>query len=574
MKMQILPVFKDIFPNDPEPTLEEIIIGIPTDLIIKFGSYINGELYFSQERLSKEIKIFIHLIERIEDEKLRNDLYKNFNAFKGKLSDYDIAIFPLPHTLKLIEKSLLIDYVAYTKSTPEQDLNLLKAMLILNSEANGRTIQVMEGVDMKNQDSVYKIFWESLLPNSTLLLRRDLITSVYKSLLFLNYLESKYPKYLSEYLAYRNVDKHFRVTLQVFDLYSNGYNKDQDSFYSLFKKELAAKNDLIRTLSLDIKDFSRKDYLEKKLDRNFKGLRSYPIQKSSNEEYYINNWGFIVEKFYDGLIFDFYNNTSIREEKGMNSLENFKSRVGEEFSSPFFMNLMTEIFGKLKLVNYAEKERNEKCDYDYYIRIKNNVFIFEFKDILFPINDSFKKIKDTLDKKLISNEKESKKGINQLLRHITNFNSTPKLFDDIDTEGILLSDVVVHPIIVYTDHAFGMPGVNHYLNEVFQAELKKSQVSVHVNPLALISLDFFMEEYSTLQQGNIDLVSLINQYYTTLENKQKQLAKEVNSTNLEGAYSGFDTIIREQIPFESKELIKSVFFERIMKNLKPYVPAE
>lgn len=572
MKMQIVPVFKDIFPNEEQPSLEKLIDDIPTDLIVKFGSYINAELYFSKNRLPTEIKIFIHLIERITDNKLRNEPYKNFEAFKQKLIGHEVAIFTLPHTLKIIEAAYLSKYIPYSKSTPEQDLKLLKAILVLNSAANDRTIQVMKDVDLRNPDSVYKVFWESLLPNSTLLIRKDLIISVYMSLIFLKFLESKHSKYLAEFLAFRKVDKHHQITLQIFDLYSNGYNKEKDSFFAIFNKDVAEKNPLVQTLTLDIKNSSREKYLEKKFDKHFKGLRNFPVQKSSDEQYYINNWGFIVEKFYDGLVFDFYNHTSINGEKGMNSLDNYKSRLGEEFSNPFFMDLMDEIFSKTKCIHYREKIRSEKCDYDYYIRIKNCVFIFEFKDILFPINESFQDIKKTLDTKLISNEKDSRKGINQLIRHANNFNQTPDIFDDLGKEGLSLEDVSIYPIIVYTDHAFGMPAVNHYLNERFQAELKKLTLKTAVKPLAMISLHFFMEEFSNLQQGKYELVSLVDQYYEDLDDNWKKLSQEMNSDTLEGAYSSFDSLTRQRIPSESKDMLNSVFFERIMTELKPHLP--
>ena len=66
MRTQILPTFKDIFPEEQQPPIEELIATIPTDIIIKVSCYINSQLYFSKERLNTEIKIFIHLIERIK----------------------------------------------------------------------------------------------------------------------------------------------------------------------------------------------------------------------------------------------------------------------------------------------------------------------------------------------------------------------------------------------------------------------------------------------------------------------------------------------------------------------------
>lgn len=570
MKAQILPIFKDIFPDDVQPSVQDILKTIPTDTIIKVACYINAQLYFSKERLKTEIKIFIHLIERITDDKLRNAPYNNLIGFQKKLVGQDLAIFPLPHTLKLIEYAYLSEYVPYkVKTTPEQDLNILKALLILNSGANDKTIHVFDGVDMSNNESVYKIFWASLLPNSTILLKKDLILSLYKSLKFFKFLNDNYPKYLNQYLEVNKADVYQRIPIKLFELYSNGYNKEQDFFYSYFNKDSVAQNHMVANLTLDVVNSSREEFIAKKMQMNFKGIRTFPVLKSEADEYNISNWNFIIEKFYEGLVFDFYNKTNIKEVKELKSFEDYKGKMGDYFTNGFFMDLMKEIFNHHPIICLKEKERNDQCDYDFYIRIKNYVFFFEFKDILFPINESYEDIKNTIDKKLVDN----KKGIKQIIRQIKNFNQDHNVFDDLEKDGISLNDIVVYPILVYSDNAFGMTGINHYLNNLFEAELNKevSNRGFNVKPLALMSLDFLMEEYENFKDGKLDLVSVLNLYFELQNERIKIYHQNKTPMTLQNAFEGFDVIIREKVVSYSKDLLKSSFYERVIEDFKPFL---
>jgi hypothetical protein len=575
MKMQILPVFKDIFPNEHQPEIKDLIKSIPTDAILKVCCYINSQLYFSKERLKTEIKIFVHFIERIQDDKLRNAPYYRLREFQQKIVGQDTAIFPLPHTLKLIEIAYQSDYIPYDKdTTPEQDLDILKSLLILNSDVNNKTSAIFRETDISSHESIYKVFWSSLLPDPTVFLRKNLVISVYKSVCFLKFLQVKYPKNLEEYVKVNQVDHFIRIPLKLFELYSNGYNREKDFFYSHFKSDIMENNPVILNLSLDVANSSREEYFRKKLNLNYKGIRTYPFLKLKGNEYHISNWNFIIEKFYEGMVFDFFQKTDIRKEKGIGSFENYKSRMGDDFSNVFFMDLMKEIFSALPLICLKDKERNEKCDYDFYIRIKNCVFFFEFKDVLFPINETYDEIKSTIDTKLVSNEKEKHKGIGQIVRHIRTFNTDATIYDDLKKEGIFLKDIVVYPILIYSDHAFGMTGVNDYLNSIFENEIKKDVFSFQVRGLAMISLDFFMEEFDTFHFGISDLVNVLELYYKLKSESDEMFSKNKNPITLQNKYDGFEVTIRRNLDSNSKDLMSSVFFERILNEFKPYLSEE
>jgi len=480
----------------------------------------------------------------------------------------EIAIFPLPHTLKFIEQAALVEYTTTNvKVTPEQELNILKGILIINSEANEKIVSVFKGIDLSNIESIYKIFWSSLLPNSTVLLKKDLIISLYKSLKFLGFLNTKYPEYLKKYLEANKLDVYQRLPLNLFSLYSEGYNKEGDSFFSFFNKTLIEHYPVVNNLTLDIANFSREEYLEKKFDKNFKGLRTFPFLKVK-EEYNLTNWNFIIEKFYEGLVFDFYAKSNIREIKELKCFEDYKNKMGDYYANVFFMDLMKDMFSHFPIICLREKERNEDCDYDFYIRIKNHVFFFEFKDVLFPINETYEDIKNTIDTKLGSN-----KGVKQIIRQIKNFEKDHTIYDDFEKEGISKEQIIIYPILVYTDNAFGMTGVNHYLNTLFTDELSKelSQRDFTVQPLALISFDFLLEEHKNFKDGKFDLVQVLNSYYNLHNELTKEYKQNPKPQTLQNAFDGFDVIIRQIITSYSADQLGSYFYEWILAEFKPFL---
>lgn len=213
MKLLILPIFDDIFNGEPMPLKKDLLLEISSDAIIRACCHINATIHNSENPLEQEKKIFIALLERIQDEKRRTFYYKNLLFFLERTKGFSVGIFPVVHVLKLIEESVL-NYVAGTaaESTPEQELSILKLLLIHNHETNEELKKKLK-IDEHKEGRMYQLFWTTLLPTSNFLQRNDIIISIYKSVKFLNYLEQFKLEFLNEYLRVHGIDDKMKIVL-------------------------------------------------------------------------------------------------------------------------------------------------------------------------------------------------------------------------------------------------------------------------------------------------------------------------------------------------------------------------
>mgnify|MGYP001578246756 CR=1 FL=1 len=72
-----------------------------------------------------------------------------------------------------------------------------------------------------------------------------------------------------------------------------------------------------------------------------------------------------------------------------------------------------------------------------------------------------------------------------------------------------------------------MYGVNSYLNIAFRKEIKKidPKIKFRIQDLVFISYDFFLDSYDVLSRKKIDLVYLMNNYYSKLFKIRKNTIK-------------------------------------------------
>src|SRR5690606_31479094 len=93
--------------------------------------------------------------------------------------------------------------------------------------------------------------------------------------------------------------------------------------------------------------------------------------------------------------------------------------------------------------------------------------LFEIKDALFPADvidsRSYEAIKKLMDDKYNGNNKGTGQLVKQLI-HLKTGTYENKSFEDL---GIKRRNLVIYPVLVYTDRHFGMPGFNRYLMDEF-----------------------------------------------------------------------------------------------------------
>lgn len=559
MKFQVLPVFSDIFPDEPIPKKSDLLAIIPTDAIIRACCHINAQLHNSVSPFEKEKKAFMGLIQRMPLD-VQEKIVERLKQFVKESTDYSIGIFPILHTLKLIEDSYL-NYKegTFSNSTPDEELGILKLFLVHNHEAN-ESLKAKLETDFKGEQKMYQLFWTNLLPTSTYLQKKDFIISMYKSVKFLTYLEKFKPDFLKNYLQIYGLDNKMRIVWMLFELQANSYKKEKDQYVSYFTKGQLDHNNVAQSLLLDLVNGSRKEYA-----KNLKGLRASPLIKYANGDIGISDWNFIIAKYFDGLVFDFFYKSGLNTGQHTD-FDNYNNDLGSNFSNPMFMDLMSSMFKKDGIIALREGEKNKDCNYDFYIRIRNHVFLFEFKDIFFPIKGSYEEIKAVLDERLTG-----EKGVGQIIKQIEKLSKNPASFDDFGEYSI--DRLFIHPVIVYTDSSFGMTGINHYLNSNFKDNLSHEVKSkfFYINPLSMVHLDFFLERFELFEKGEIGLVEVFNTFYQRREANIEMCKKFNSHESFIALFEGFDNTMSYSYAYQPKSNVGGALYNDVLDAVKPFL---
>lgn len=568
MVVHLLPVYKDIFPDEPVPDFDELLKQLPTQAVIRACCHINTELHLNDKSLEKEVEIFHYLIGRLGETGRKYSLC--LGNFISKCGDKSIEIFPLQHTLEVIQKSFFLNVPGGVQEiSAEQELALLKILLLLNTETNNRVRKSLSYKLKDKHEKLYAFFWCNLLPTISFIQRRDPIIGMYRSLHFLEYLQTHYPNYLKTYLEANKLDAYQKIPIRLFEWYVNSRKEDKNAFYSASKVEFVKQNGVIEQLTLSLDTNRRDEFKKSGYKKNLKLVREFPIIQTSDKDVAVTNFNFLIEKFCEGLLFDFFRKSGI--ENKLVDLGLFKSQVGEKFSQEFFTQIFKKLFTKNGIVTYGEEERNQNCNYDFYIRIRNCIFLFEFKDNLFAIKEDYPSIKEIVDGRLLGD-----KGIGQMVKQIQKLAATPDIFEDYAQEGYTLKELFIFPVLIYTDVAFGMNGINHYLNKNFSQCLKQEVKDhfYHVYPLATICFDYFLERYELFNSGKIDLIHLLHSFHTLMEARFASHKKWNTPETNEAVYDEFDQVIGRKFPSLPIQQLHGVFYNHIIEAFKPYLPKE
>lgn len=527
--IRIYLTYRDIFETTQVDKIETLLLKIPSRFFISVISFINSNLYFD-DSIENQQFILLKFFER-QPVDIQNALIKKWNDCKQRIN----YIFPLFNNLTLIN-NIILDYrIDSSKNdlTPEEELNILKVILLNNQNLD---------TTIPKENNFIRIFWRHTLPQFEFNYNKNFVSSIYLSESIFDYLKSEYPKQYKEYLRYSKVSSAKEFIKNIILFYINGYNKQGKLFYSSFSVDLVTKNALLENFIIDIINFNSKEFSKKKKDKYFKGLRETPIIKDEKNNYNIFNWNFIVDKFYQGLVFDFYKNTSLKTNM---RFDDFKSNLGVQFSEKvFFKNLLKKIYPKnTDDVVLLCSDEKPNYDFDFYLRIENKILLIEFKDYLMPdlvkYGESEKMI-DYFQSRFVSNE-DKKKGISQLLYQIKKIDSNIKVYEDLK---INKERLIIFPIIIYTDNSFMVPGINRHLDKIFRKKLqltKNDFFSVHI--LTMISSEFFIEKFKFLKENNTFLPSLIHSYYNLKCYYEHAAKTEANVNTIIKAESSFEQLL-------------------------------
>ena len=496
--MLITPRYSDLF-KEKKPELNQLLKTFPSILSISILSKINAEIYILHN-LKKDIRIIEFLTQRF-DYKIKREIFKNIYKLIERNGE-KIQFFTRMANLEFIHHEL-INYRNgnLVDSTPEQELNFLKAYFLIVEKLNIKFTKVYNNNIRSEGDFFETHTWPTLIQQIIANNRTNPIPNLIKGRAFLNFFEKspKHKKNVENFLSYNHKSTSSSYILSLLELLINSYDKEKsDSNGKFIIGNIESHNVMVKNYLLEINKYKNK-YGENY--RNFSGLMDKPLLLKDSENCLVLNWDFIAKKLYDGLIFDFYQYSGIKNEKKFSSFPDFKNYIGHEITEKYlFKKLISQAFnGKHNKVLFDENQVNGYPD--AYFRNGKHIYIFEIKDAFFPVDainsDSVNEIIDAIDKKYNT----EKKGIGQLIKHIKKlcYNPYEELsYEELSYEELKLKkrNLVIYPIMIYTDNLFGMPGINNYLNKEFNKKIIKYKLDTEefeIKPLTFINLNFFID---------------------------------------------------------------------------------
>ncbi|UII32160.1 hypothetical protein LVD17_28145 [Fulvivirga ulvae] len=526
MKIGIIPTYEDIFGGNA-PEFSALISGIPSVVIASVVSVINGELYLNQESIKSQGKILTFILRRQSNE-VRQAIYKKIMQQYARKGSDGYYVFSTHLAIHLLHLSLhhYHEDAKFIDTTPEQELNIFKAYLVASSRVYGSANLALN--TSSPDDFFRKNTWPLMIGQLLLNHPYNYFLAIVKSKCFFDALEFKagHAKYVYSFVGRFNDTNSLSYILRfanTLQLAQQGTGNGQFKPFSI--KADAYWISFYEDLCINLKKYSS-DYPT--VRSNFKGFREKPLIKIDENNYLIISWDFLSRKIYDGLIFDFYKRSGIKEEKKFNTFPSFKQYISQEAIEKYlFRKLVKGCFKKKHIViNFDD----DKCDGhpDAYVRNAKKIFLFELKDAFFSAeaidSENYDRIKAEIDKKY-NTDKPKRKGTYQLVEQLHKLKTKPFENESYDELSIKTRNLVIYPIIVYTDPHFGLPGIAKYLQEGFENQLSGTDLKLQfkqIKPLSFIGIDFLISRLNQLQKKELSLDKIIDITIHELNKRNKQ----------------------------------------------------
>lgn len=552
MRVVISVTYSEIFDGDI-PNLRDLLDDIPSEVVVSILSLINSQLYLGHD-LKTQIIIFNFLTIRQSDI-TRNKILSRLLRKSEK--EPSIEFFGLLYSTEFIHYELL-NYRDFdiTDTTPQQELNFLKAYFLIVEKVNARYSAVFKFNETSDVHHFQKTTWPTLIDQFEINHNINPITGMVKGLTLLNYLEfhSPYTDYVKKFLQKNQKEKSWNYILDLINLIKSSWDtqgQNTGKLYPFSFNESHGFSSLFENFSISVDNYAREYGAEK---RNFSGLKSKPLFKTKEQKYIVLNWNFLSNKLYDGLLFDFFNQSGISEKLG--SFLDFKKYISEEVIEKYlFKKLISKCFEKKHIKLLFDNGKSQGFP-DAYVRDGKHVFLIEIKDAFFPSSSvnslSYSTIKDTIDRKY-NNEK---KGTGQIIKQIEKLITSTfeqKTFKEL---GLKPRNCRIYPIIIYTDNFFNLPGTNQYLKSEFMDKVNLKHLNGEfgkIENLTFVHLSFLVDNIHFFSNPKFTLRKLIEEYHQRIRTMEKKFEKEKSMESMFLVNDSFEAFVSTKYKREIRD---------------------
>jgi hypothetical protein len=545
--MIVTPYFNNLFPGE-EATIEGLLGDIPSKPVLELIALIDAELYSKDEGKDAQIKILNFILAR-QSPDLRVTILRN--AIGGSSMDLGSQQFFSRHyNLQFLHYILLHFREGELEDfTPEQELNVFKAYFLV-AQLSGEQPRTDKGtIPPFGPDYFAQMLWPSLADNFEINFRIHPYHIMIRGVVFLNYLQfhTKYTPFVEQYLKKHGKVTNLNYVLDIFMMLNSNFEtiKQGKSLFASFTLGRSPGFDsLFDQFTLNTDEY-KLQFSEKK--ENYAGIKSRPLFKLDETTWLVLNWSFLSNKLYEGLVFDFYNASGIASTKEFSQFLKFKQFIGEQITEKHLFRLLAEKAFRKKhdvLLYDAGKPNGFP---DVYYRKGNKVFLVEIKDAYFPsdaVNSfSYDAIKEAIDKKLNSHEK----GTGQIIKQLVNLKQ--RSFEE-PQRYKHPRNLIIYPIIIYTDIHFSMPGINEYVNRTFRSMVEEAGLDSAFNkikPLTMININYLIGIFDVLGTTETSLDKQIDYFHHQLANRAKKYIRTMAVNDHQTLYDLFENVTADLI---------------------------
>lgn len=546
------PYYEDIF-DEEKPNMEDLVKDVPSRVIISYLAYLNSCLHLNFE-LKDQVSLLKNMLKRQSFDTLQNILNKHQHFYKQQKEPEGISVLSSIYIKSFMHYELCHyrDF-PFKDTTPQQELNIYKAYLLIVHEKNMEFSQTFIEEKKSNKGDFFPVHtWPMLLAQLEATIRQEPIPSLIRAVCFFNFLQyhSPYSQYVKQFIARTNHSTTWDYLFALMNILQLSWDKKETNTVPFALKANDSYRTFFELLCID-PDVYGKRYQNAPEDHLL--MKSKPFLKSENQ-YIVLDWDLITNKLHEGLLFDFFENSGIKECEEINTIPKFKRFIGKEITEKFtFQRLLKGILDQ----NHSHlifPEKDDAGEPDAYFRLGNKILLFEIKDSLFAgevlISQSYQKIKGEIDKKL----NNRKKGIGQLIRMLEKLDKKSlegKPYSDL---GIKPRNFIIYPILIYTDVHFSMDGVARYLVNEFKAGISHKALRENFKRIAdptILQLNFLISAFTNIKE--FGFFKLIDSLHHEVEKREKRHRYKVELNNLLSCNENHEQIALEQFPDKEKE---------------------
>lgn len=549
--------YKDLFGKPKTGEYLKLMQKLPSNIAISLLAALNNELNSKEEQTKLQFRILWAATTNIPVDDLSN-LKENIMFFFQKTNRKSLPIFFASRYILEMVLEEINNYKAIEEINDNQeDLNFLKAYFLIVDKVNDRDHQFIDfGKLGKNEpETLFKLLWLPSLNQFEFNEKPNIIFETFRTLCYFKFIGRGYKTYLREFLdnlKYKNVSTYLGC------------------FQNLFKSiELNDETALLKRLVYIVPEQNvDQTHLQElcikppngNLQLTIKDLKKHPIYFNNSRGYIVLDYTYLTKKMFRGAYFEIVHNTSLT--KNLENDDPLKNKIYNRYSQDVADSFEQECF--VPIMKLLAKKRAGVFHYadttagvpDFYIRKANKIFLFELKAYVFPetlSNDpDFEKIKKYLDTKFVKSERKKPKGVGQLVEQIKVIQNGGFSFDKL-SEKIDVNSAEIYPCIVHSDYNFQLPGINTYLNQKFQKNLKPEKNSgPSIAPLTLIGIETILDLAIT-NFSVLDLGKYIENFHQYLHEENFRFYNEANQQNFLRANSSFDQFYNLHLAKSSKK---------------------